>query len=333
MRTLLHILAEPRRGLEEALNSRRAWPSVALGTLGLTTTAAGLLGNAQHFSLSLLLLLSIPLACLMWYLMTWVLHGMALAFGGRGAHKNLLKLWGYTRLPGALGIIAGLLMLPLFRVALETGCGTLFAAAGALGVIAMGVWGVVISLHVLDCVYLMGKRAWFPLIALWALLFLGGTASQVVWGPTLHVPFANLEVMEPTLTSPPEHLAVPRNTGLNLPVLDGKGLHRGDLVVIGGSGGPWIARVIALPGDTVEIREGVLLLEGNAIPEHYASGAFHWSDGPYTLVEEVYVLGDNRTIAPEYYGGGVVPLQRVRGKPAHWALAIGNAFIRYALGE
>lgn len=334
VRTLLRILAEPRRGLEDALRSGRTWPSVVLGTLGSTTTAAAILGNlAQDLNPGLLLLLSVPLAGLMWYLVTWVLHGTALVFGGRGSHEALLRLWGYTRLPGILGITAGIVALPLSRVALSTGGGMLFAAAGVLGAIAIGVWGVVISLHALNRVYLMGRRAWFPLIGLWAILFLGGTLSQVLWGPTLHVPLANLEVMEPTLTAPPEHLAVPRGAGLNLPVLRGKHLRRGDLVVIGSSHDPLIARVIALPGDTVEIRAGLLFLEGNAVPENRASGASHWSDGPYTLVGEVYVLGDNRAIAPEHYGGGVVPLQYVWGKPARWALAIGNSLTCYALGE
>jgi signal peptidase I len=73
---------------------------------------------------------------------------------------------------------------------------------------------------------------------------------------------------------------------------------RGDVVVFHAPGvarKDFIKRVIALPGETVELNDGVVLVNGGTIDEPWAP-RFDDSDyGPYTVPQESYfVLGDNR---------------------------------------
>ena len=60
---------------------------------------------------------------------------------------------------------------------------------------------------------------------------------------------------------------------------------------------PFIKRVIAVEGQTVEIRSGVVLVDGLAQSEEYLSLSKGRSVYPETVVPEgyVFVLGDNRT--------------------------------------
>ena len=60
---------------------------------------------------------------------------------------------------------------------------------------------------------------------------------------------------------------------------------------------PFIKRVIAVEGQTVEIRSGVVLVDGLAQSEEYLSLSRGRSAYPETVVPEgcVFVLGDNRT--------------------------------------
>ena len=70
---------------------------------------------------------------------------------------------------------------------------------------------------------------------------------------------------------------------------------RGDVVECSfpGRSGVYIKRVIGLPGETVEIREGRTWIDGVALSESYASGPAE--DYRAELGEDEYlVLGDNR---------------------------------------
>ncbi len=94
---------------------------------------------------------------------------------------------------------------------------------------------------------------------------------------------------------------------------------RGDIVVfpVEGEPLPLIKRVIGLPGDTVEIHAGQVLVNGVALHEPYASGPTAGNVAPVHVPEgAVFVLGDNR--AP---GGsldsrrlGPIPLTKLMGR-------------------
>jgi len=97
-------------------------------------------------------------------------------------------------------------------------------------------------------------------------------------------------------------------------------IERGDLVVFwypGDSSKSYIKRVIGLPGDRVEIREGTVLVNGtlleeNHVPEEYRD---RQSVAPLTVPEEQYfVLGDHRSSSNDSRSWGPVPRRQIYGK-------------------
>ena len=81
----------------------------------------------------------------------------------------------------------------------------------------------------------------------------------------------------------------------------------------------FIKRVIGLPGETIEIKENVVYIEGEPLDEPYLTEEARSSNGdlePTTVPDgEVFVMGDNRgNSADSRYGLGTVPLDLVIGK-------------------
>jgi signal peptidase I len=81
----------------------------------------------------------------------------------------------------------------------------------------------------------------------------------------------------------------------------------------------FIKRVIALPGETIEIRDNVVYIDGEPLDEPYLTQTAKNSTGdldPKKVPDgEVFVMGDNRgNSADSRYGLGTVPLDRVIGK-------------------
>jgi signal peptidase I len=81
----------------------------------------------------------------------------------------------------------------------------------------------------------------------------------------------------------------------------------------------FIKRVIALPGETIEIRNNVVYIDGEPLDEPYLTDEATSSNGNYPLhtvpADEVFVMGDNRgNSADSRYGLGTVPLEKVIGK-------------------
>lgn len=80
-----------------------------------------------------------------------------------------------------------------------------------------------------------------------------------------------------------------------------------------------IKRVIGLPGETIEIRDDVVYVDGVALDEPYLTPAAKRSNGDYALHtvpnDALFVMGDNRgNSADSRYGLGFIPLDRVIGK-------------------
>ncbi len=75
---------------------------------------------------------------------------------------------------------------------------------------------------------------------------------------------------------------------------------RGDIIVIKvNEKENYIKRVIALSGETIEIRDCVVYINGEALNEEYVSDDLIYSDfAPFTVSEEhVFVMGDNRDVS------------------------------------
>ncbi|MFW6006469.1 MAG: signal peptidase I [Halanaerobiales bacterium] len=73
---------------------------------------------------------------------------------------------------------------------------------------------------------------------------------------------------------------------------------RGDVIVFnpqGSSNKKYIKRVIGLPGDTINIKDGKTFINGKPIKEEYINESMDGNFGPYQVPDEsVFVMGDNR---------------------------------------
>jgi signal peptidase I len=103
---------------------------------------------------------------------------------------------------------------------------------------------------------------------------------------------------------------------------------RGDTVVFWYPGDPtksYIKRVIGLPGDTVEIVNGTVLVNGQTLPEPYvpeeARDQVSMRRTPIDA-DKYFVLGDNRRSSNDSRTWGLVPRSDIYGKAVfgYWPL-------------
>jgi len=98
---------------------------------------------------------------------------------------------------------------------------------------------------------------------------------------------------------------------------------RGDIVVLRlpEQGGNFlIKRVVGLPGETIEVRDHKVFINGQPLNEPYLDRPIRRSMPPRHIPEDsVFVLGDNRGFSNDSRSFGPVPLSNV----------IGRAWIRY----
>lgn len=77
----------------------------------------------------------------------------------------------------------------------------------------------------------------------------------------------------------------------------------------------YIKRIIALPGETVEVKQGQVLINGKAIKEDYLEEVPDYQYGPRVVPENSYlVLGDNRNNSCDSHYWGFVPRQNIIGR-------------------
>jgi signal peptidase I len=106
---------------------------------------------------------------------------------------------------------------------------------------------------------------------------------------------------------------------------------RGDVVVFRYPRDPsrdFIKRIVGLPGETVEIRDGEVYIDGQLSPTTASINEATYNSGPVTLgPDELYVLGDNRPNSSDSHAWGTLPLDLVIGKvilsywpPKTWGL-------------
>jgi len=75
-----------------------------------------------------------------------------------------------------------------------------------------------------------------------------------------------------------------------------------------------LKRVVALPGETVEFREGELYVDGNLIEEPYVHHRSNWELPPRTVAPgHIYVVGDNRGTPMVRHKFGEINMNRIVG--------------------
>ena len=87
----------------------------------------------------------------------------------------------------------------------------------------------------------------------------------------------------------------------------------------------YVKRVIGLPGETVEIKDGFVYIDGQILEEDYLSVTTEGDFGPYEVPEGCYfVLGDNRNNSHDsrYWTNTYVPEENIVGKAlfCYWPL-------------
>ena len=110
---------------------------------------------------------------------------------------------------------------------------------------------------------------------------------------------------------------------------------RGDVIILHPPSGteqdgiPFIKRVIGLPGETIEVKNGAVYINGLKLDETYILEPITYTVASKKIPENQYfVLGDNRNISNDSHRGWTVPRQNIIGRawltiwpPERWGLA------------
>jgi signal peptidase I len=76
-----------------------------------------------------------------------------------------------------------------------------------------------------------------------------------------------------------------------------------------------LKRVVGLPGETVEFRDGHLYIDGRRLNEPYVRTRCRWNEPPEIVrADEYYVVGDNRAMPAQNHEHGGAERRRIIGK-------------------
>lgn len=106
----------------------------------------------------------------------------------------------------------------------------------------------------------------------------------------------------------------------------GDGFHRGDIVVFQawGQEKPFVKRVVGLPGESVEVRDGRVWIDGEPLAEPYLAEPTSGQYGPMRLApDQMFVMGDNRGNSADSRTYGALASSDVVGRAwlRYWPLA------------
>ncbi len=77
----------------------------------------------------------------------------------------------------------------------------------------------------------------------------------------------------------------------------------------------WIKRVIGLPGDKLEYKDGSVYRNGNQLEEDYTAGEMVAEFEPIEVPDgHIYIMGDNRNRSSDSRQIGPVPISNIQGR-------------------
>jgi signal peptidase I len=92
-------------------------------------------------------------------------------------------------------------------------------------------------------------------------------------------------------------------------------LQRGDLIIFEWDDGTLLKRLIALPGETVEVKQGHILINGQIYKEPYEVVPPDYEQEPLKLgKDEYFVLGDNRNKSADSHAFGPIKGNTIIGR-------------------
>ncbi|HEY0590626.1 MAG TPA: signal peptidase I [Thermoanaerobaculia bacterium] len=143
-------------------------------------------------------------------------------------------------------------------------------------------------------------------------LAVGIVAALVVRATLLQAYSIPSGSMSPTLEAGDHILVTPMTR-----YLGGESPRRGDVVVFRNpevGPGFFVKRVIALPGEHVEIRDGNVRIDGRVLEEPWTGEATRGTLSDIVPAEHVFVLGDHRGDSIDSRVWGVLPSGRIVGR-------------------
>jgi signal peptidase I len=91
----------------------------------------------------------------------------------------------------------------------------------------------------------------------------------------------------------------------------------GDVVVFhfpGDPGQEYIKRIIGLPGDTIQVSDGIVYVNDHPLNEPYIAAKPRYQGNWIVPQDHLFVLGDNRNNSSDSHNWGAVPMENVIGK-------------------
>lgn len=93
---------------------------------------------------------------------------------------------------------------------------------------------------------------------------------------------------------------------------------RGEIVVFhAAQGKDWIKRVIGEPGDTIEVNNGQLYINGERVEEPYLDESYGYIMDDFRVEvpqHQLFVMGDNRANSRDSRNIGTIPIESVVGR-------------------
>jgi hypothetical protein len=329
-RRLKGLALHPPEVLEQLLTEHRWVPSLALGVISYYWSMLQVseillpstIGGHTY------LLVNVPVSLARMVLTVLLIH-LACRLLTRTTERwgDLLTVWGYTQLPWIvlIGLAGAFLATASVTAGTQVGMFWLFTIAGI--VLFLSLWGLILKLQALKVCYGLNGMRLFGVIAL-ALLLNGA----FVWGERLFlaeravVPqsaFDAMDLMADFSLVGRRHFPLPFDTltyHLRSPqrgeVVGFLPPSREGLMALGpGVRFRFLGRIVGLPGETVEVRQGRVFLDDRELSEPYLKGPLAIDMPPMRLAANHFlILGDDRSLPPVDYGGGVVSQHRIRGR-------------------
>jgi hypothetical protein len=344
-RELKGLVIQPAEILEELLTEHRFIPSLALGMISYYWSTLPIseillppyIGGHAYFLVNFLVSLGrmtftvflIHLAC-------------RLVMRTEETWWELFTLWGYTQVPSIVltALAGGSLAISSLTSDMEMRILWVLIIVGIA--LFLSLWGLILRLQALKVCYDLNGKHLFWVILL-ALTFIGSLAWVERFflaerGIVPHKAFDAMGLNAGLLPAGRRNFPLPFET-LAYHI---RSPRRGEVVgflppgregltaLMPGFQYRFLGRIVGLPGETVEVRQGRVFIDAQVLSEPYRKKSLAMNIPPTRLpAGYFFILGDDRSLFPADYGGGVVPQGRIRGRLTDvgrmkWQLLVGQ---------